>query len=130
MTTAKKILYPVAESEAHCDFMFWCPGCQCAHGIWTTKRNSLNAVWTFNGDMEKPTFAPSLLIKSTINPPVDPATNDFKRGADGNYLVDASGKLLGWKASVCHSFIRDGQIEFLSDCTHAYAGKTIPMEAF
>lgn len=31
--------------------------------------------------------------------------------------------------TVCHSFVRDGQIEFLSDCTHALAGKTVPMEA-
>ena len=28
---------------------------------------------------------------------------------------------------VCHSFIKDGQIQFLSDCTHEYAGKTVDL---
>lgn len=28
---------------------------------------------------------------------------------------------------VCHSFVRVGNIEFLGDCTHALAGKTVPM---
>lgn len=29
--------------------------------------------------------------------------------------------------SVCHSFITDGNIQFLGDCTHALAGQTVPM---
>ena len=32
---------------------FWCPGCECAHGV--------NHTWTYNGAEEKPTFSPSLL---------------------------------------------------------------------
>lgn len=31
------------------------------------------------------------------------------------------------KTHVCHSFIRDGRIEFLSDCTHALAGQTVDL---
>jgi hypothetical protein len=27
----------------------------------------------------------------------------------------------------CHSFIRDGNIQFLSDCTHNLAGKTVEL---
>ena len=27
----------------------------------------------------------------------------------------------------CHSFIRDGKIQFLDDCTHAFAGKTVDL---
>ena len=27
----------------------------------------------------------------------------------------------------CHSFLRDGVWEFLSDCTHEYANQTVPM---
>ena len=30
-------------------------------------------------------------------------------------------------AVVCHSFVRAGQIEFLGDCTHEFAGQTVPM---
>jgi hypothetical protein len=28
---------------------------------------------------------------------------------------------------VCHSFMRDGKMEFLSDCTHELAGQTVPI---
>jgi len=27
----------------------------------------------------------------------------------------------------CHSFVKDGHIEFLSDCTHDKAGQTVPL---
>ena len=30
--------------------------------------------------------------------------------------------------SVCHTFVRNGQIQFLNDCTHVLAGQTVPME--
>lgn len=51
--------------------------------------------WTWNGSMDKPTFSPSLLVWE--NRP----------------------------ESRCHSFVRDGQIQFLSDCHHSLAGKTV-----
>jgi hypothetical protein len=28
---------------------------------------------------------------------------------------------------LCHSFVRDGRIEFLSDCTHSLAGQTVEL---
>ena len=28
---------------------------------------------------------------------------------------------------ICHSFITDGKIQFLSDCTHDLAGKTVEL---
>lgn len=49
--------------------------------------------------MDRPTFTPSIL--STQN------RGDMK--------------------FVCHSFITDGNIQFLADCTHELAGKTIPL---
>jgi hypothetical protein len=27
----------------------------------------------------------------------------------------------------CHSYVTDGQIQFLGDCTHALAGQTVPI---
>lgn len=53
--------------------------------------------WEFNGDPEKPTFSPSFLLHETPT---------HKR---------------------CHTFIRNGKIEYLGDCTHDYAGKTVDM---
>lgn len=59
--------------------------------------------WTFNGDMLSPTFQPSILLRKGVEP-------QDKR-----------------PHSICHSFIRDGQIQFLGDCTHSLAGKTVPL---
>lgn len=123
MSHEKKILYPVVQSDrghhaTHADFVFWCPGCKCAHGVWTTKQNGVGATWSFNGDLERPTFSPSLLIRFT---------RDITYA---EHLQIMSGVPLDLPQTVCHSFVRDGQIEFLSDCTHALAGKTVPMEAF
>jgi len=32
--------------------------------------------------------------------------------------------------SVCHSFVTDGRIQFLTDCTHALAGQTVDIPDF
>lgn len=55
-------------------------------------------VWGFNGSVDLPTFSPSILVR-------------FGPG----------GK------SVCHSFVKEGNIQFLGDCTHELAGKTVPL---
>lgn len=42
-----------------------------------------------------------------------------------------SPSLLIYKTAVspqCHSFIRNGQWEFLGDCTHSLANQTVPLE--
>lgn len=59
--------------------------------------------WQFNGDLESPTFSPSFLLSRPANPDANQA------------------------AYICHSFVRDGRIEYLSDCTHDYAGQTVDM---
>lgn len=76
---------------------FNCPGCDHFHAVYTELHYRPQGVWTFNGDTERPTFAPSLLVT-------------WNEGAE---------------AKRCHSFVRDGKIEFLSDCTHALAGQTV-----
>ncbi len=51
--------------------------------------------WTWNGSMDKPTFNPSLLCNQDT--PTDR----------------------------CHSFVRDGMIQFLGDCYHELKGQTV-----
>lgn len=34
------------------------------------------------------------------------------------------------EGGVCHSFVKEGQIEFLSDCTHHLAGRTLPLVGY
>ena len=92
-------------------YIFDCPGCKSWHLVHTAERNSLGAVWGFNGDMERPTFTPSL------NQRVGP----FPQGAKRNGQ-DWSGKI-----DVCHLFVRDGMCQFLDDCTHESAGQTLPL---
>jgi Family of unknown function (DUF6527) len=81
------------------NYAFYCPGCECDHGFNTD--TAKKPCWTFNGDMIRPTISPSLLIR-------------WGRG-------DKPPK-------VCHSFVRDGQIQFLADCAHKLAGKTVALE--
>jgi len=44
-------------------FYFWCPGCAMPHAFWVGCRDPLgDKRWSFDGDWEKPTFTPDLLI--------------------------------------------------------------------
>ena len=98
-----KILTTSAAPETDRQFthMIFCPACNCAHGL----RVGTPADWEFNGDFEKLTFSPSLKVWGYD-----------ERRPDQNF--------------VCHSFIRDGKIEFLGDCTHALAGQTVDLVDF
>jgi hypothetical protein len=98
---------------------FFCPGCEVTHNFYDS--------WKFNGDLDRPTVEPSIKVEYCRYPPVDLSTGDFARGADGEYLLDEHGMLRGAKKMVCHSFIRDGLIQFLADCTHELAGKIVPL---
>ncbi len=101
-------------------WLIFCPACRCGHKFDKGR-------WTFNGDLEKPTFSPSMLVKSVDLPKHNPITDDFAKGEDGEYLFGPDGRLLGCKDRVCHSFVRDGHIEFLNDCTHELAGQTVDL---
>lgn len=82
---------------------FWCPGCEEMHQIPTAGPKA----WKFNGDLERPTFSPSVLITCKWS----------KQNETGETMKD----------QCCHFFIEDGQFRFLNDCTHKLAGVTMPM---
>ena len=96
----RRRLQPVSESA----WRFECPGCKWSHVI--------DDSWEFNGDLEHPTFSPSYLAWNDPNPNALPEYDP-----DGRYRN-------GFR---CHSFIREGRIEFLSDCTHELAGQTVDL---
>lgn len=54
-------------------------------------------VWTWNGSEQRPTFLPSVLAN-----PDDPRSR-------------------------CHAFVKAGMIQFLPDCYHHLAGKTVDL---
>jgi hypothetical protein len=77
---------------------FHCPGCGYDHAFTVGPQSeSPRPRWTFNGSFDKPTFAPSLLCNKDI------------------------------PTSRCHSFVKNGRIEFLSDCFHALKGRTVDL---
>ena len=78
-------------------YRFFCPGCQEPHSI----RTKGQTVWGVSGEMDYLTFTPSLLVHM---PDPDNPRVDLKR---------------------CHSYIREGLIQFLSDCSHGLKGRTI-----
>jgi Family of unknown function (DUF6527) len=88
-------------------YVHWCPACNEAHAFAVGKPFKSGAQWTFNGDVERPTFTPSMNIIS--NP----------RGHK-NHQPNQS-------TEVCHYFLRDGTIQYLGDCTHALRGQTVPL---
>lgn len=57
------------------DWGFHCPGCGHGHSFRVTGDSS-RPQWAFNGDVEKPTFTPSLLYE-------DPATRCHSNVTDG-----------------------------------------------
>lgn len=64
-----------------------------------------DARWQFDGNIEEPTFSPSI----HVNPPGASHTK---------------------QKPTCHSFVRGGKIQYLNDCTHDMAGKTIELPDF
>jgi hypothetical protein len=92
---------------------FFCPGCGEHHA-------PIEGRWGFNGDVERPTFTPSILVRSG-------------HYSDGNTtecwcnFTERTGLTSDFKCTVCHSFVTDGKIQFLSDCTHSLAGQTVEL---
>lgn len=81
----------------------WCPGCDEAHRFVISNEDGTipsGPVWTWDGDLEHPTFEASLLVNG------------------GRAHPDRA---------ICHSYVRGGRWEFLSDSTHKLAGQTVDM---
>jgi len=80
-------------------YVFECPGCGYNHSYgtkpYTDTHGRQHPVWSFNGDVDQPTFNPSLLVNA------------------------------GMPEKRCHLFLKDGMIQFLSDCYHELAGQTV-----
>lgn len=93
-------------------YLIWCPACDEAHHLPVEKPLPNGARWSFNGDAERPTFAPSLLIRTG-------------RAVDPSFVPEP-----GDPPEVCHSFVRDGQWQYCGDCTHELAGQTVPIPAW
>ena len=94
-------------------YAHYCPGCKQmhvipVHGV-NAEDTSITSRWTINDDITSPTFSPSIRIS---------ATGDFED--DG---------VISTK-TICHYYIQDGNLMYLGDSDHEFAGKTILMPDF
>lgn len=109
----------------HCQLRFWCPGCNESHTIRITPGSPHS--WGYNNNPESPTFTPSVLVtgrKFTDKGDADYAAwyaAGFPKNEDGSSpefeTVDVR----------CHTFVTNGLIQFLDDCSHDLARQTVPL---
>lgn len=103
---------------------FWCPGCNQCHAIPVADQHNPGINWGYNGNPERPTFTPSILVRSGHYVPSSADQCWCKFNAD---RVAKGEEPSGFTCGVCHSFVTDGRIQFLNDCTHALAGQTVDL---
>lgn len=112
---------------------FRCPGCGDSHMLGVHWRPPGSEVsphqlagphWGFNGDFERPTFTPSILARSGHY-------DDQHTLGDACWCTweGVDNTPAPFSCGICHSFVTDGRIQFLSDCTHALAGTTVDLPA-
>lgn len=80
-------------------YVHWCPACKTDHLFAVDQPLANGARWSFDGDLEAPSFSPSMKIEWS------------HRGGTIR----------------CHYFIKAGMIEYCADSTHAMAGHTVPL---
>jgi hypothetical protein len=96
---------------------FWCPGCKTLHIF--DERWKMDPKSTF----EKPTFAPSLVTSKGHHVAGAPKRPDGKCGR----CEDAKERGKPTICGRCHLWVRNGEIEFLADCTHELRGTKVAM---
>lgn len=82
--------------------LFRCPGCGTSHVVPIMRTAPVDqGHWLFNGNLEKPTLAPSLRVFA----------------GDG-------------KTTACHLILTDGVINYCADSAHKLRGQAVPLEPF
>jgi hypothetical protein len=101
---------------------FHCPGCNRPHGVGVAPGKHGLYVWGYNGNPAAPTFTPSIYVKTGHH-----AGGPMRPDGKCNLCESAAERGHRSPCAVCHSFVTDGRIQFLSDCTHVLAGQTVEL---
>ena len=122
MSQLSKILRDQEDGRGGTQLAFQCPGCNTSHSV--AIGTGPGPRWIYNGNAERPTFSPSVLVRS----------GHYVQGYDGggcwcDYYKEnppEQGEHV-FACGICHSYVRDGRIQFLGDCTHALVGQTVDL---
>jgi hypothetical protein len=90
-------------------YVHWCPACEEAHTIFDN--------WQFDGNLERPTFIPSVKITGVQTVVVDGRWT-------GEWVHDAAGNTV---PLCCHYSLTAGVLQFHGDCTHRLKGQKAPL---
>ena len=101
--------------------VFFCPGCKESHRLRVDSDKSPR--WSWNGSLDKPTFGPSVLVTTghylSTHKPGDECWCNFNEKHPDDPVH--------FRCVRCHSFVKDGCIEFISDSTHELANQTVDL---
>jgi hypothetical protein len=101
MSQVSRYIRKTKEGYAH-----WCPACKTSHIFYVDTPTHRGARWTFNGDVNNPTFSPSMNISVGPYPDDDEEAGRIDR---------------------CHYFLTQAKLQYLSDYTHELAGQTVDL---
>jgi len=106
---------------------FFCRGCNMPHSV--KIGTGPGPRWGYNGNPHAPTFTPSVLARTTTAPEGrEVMTDEESREHAAIYAAGGFEAVMRSRFGlVCHSFITDGRIQYLGDCTHSLAGQTIEL---
>jgi hypothetical protein len=90
------VIYPVESSFEErkgetVGYEIFCPGCKCGHCFYVKPphKDGTGPVWTFDGNMEKPTFSPSMLVRGVTT------CHSYVRKGMIEFLGDCTHDLVG-----------------------------------
>lgn len=79
--------------------------------------HQLPDTWTFDGNLESPSFTPSFKHTGKQTVKVNGRwTGEWVRDKDGNAIDNC-----------CHYILTAGVLNFCGDCTHALVGQAVPL---
>jgi hypothetical protein len=88
----------------------WCPACHAGHVFNIGEANAYGAIWSWDGDAQRPTFTPSMHMRA------------------GEW-VDHLGERHRAR-TLCHYTLIDGRITYCADSPHKFAGQTVDLPDF
>lgn len=101
--------------------VFFCPGCDMHHMVQVGE--GAGPRWGWNQSVDRPTFTPSVLVRGHgLTPAGRAAWEAWSAAGHPAPAPDFENT-----ATVCHSFVTEGRIQFLGDCTHHLANQTVDL---